>query len=74
MTKCDFCRYYHPSGRDRSVMTCNASDYELKYDNACEKALERFTAVSMTPIPGPAPEVPKPVEGDFLDRLFGGIR
>lgn len=67
MTKCDFCRFYYP-GTDRK-MTCNATNYELKYDNACKAALERFTAVSMYPTPI---EAPKPTEGDILDRLFGG--
>ena len=41
--KCQFCDKFYPS--HNGTMKCQASNYELKYDNVCKEALNRMMAV-----------------------------
>lgn len=43
INKCNFCDKCYP-GKD-GQMKCQASNYELKYDNACKAALDRMMQV-----------------------------
>lgn len=43
INKCQFCEKYYPSSN--GTMKCNASSYELRYDNACKEALNRMMAI-----------------------------
>lgn len=71
MNKCDFCEKYFPSSKD-GQMRCQASNYELKYDNACKPALDRMMHIVTVERLKTEPVITdysKP--GDVLDRLFG---
>ena len=43
INKCQFCEKYYPSSN--GTMKCQASSYELRYDNACKEALNRMMAI-----------------------------
>ncbi len=73
INKCNFCDKCYP-GKD-GQMKCQASNYELKYDNACGKALDRMMQVMTVERLRTAEPTTVTYStgnpGDVLDRLFG---
>ena len=72
INKCEFCDKCYPGKNGK--MECQASNYELRYDNACKAALDRMMQVITverlrTTEVVTQTHTGKP--GDVLDRLFG---
>lgn len=43
INKCQFCEKYYPGSN--GTMECHASNFELKFDNACKDALDRMMSI-----------------------------